>query len=362
MDPTTVCCPHWHGPARGHIGQGTRGIHAPKAPRCLGHACHQTFSARTGTVFSRRRPSAATVVLVVTWLAPGWPVPAVVAALGVDERTVADGWARSGRQGQAVPASLVERPRDLGHVPADALRVQHQGGMVSMALALLVTPRWGRGGAGSEPRALSLRRRRRERGHRWAAHRPRWVGPDGWCPESRAMREPCRRPVRTGQGGRPRRRPWRHVRSAHVVKRDARRRVVDTARRRVDGPPARVETLRRRSQGAGGSTTADMERLQATCRERLAPLARRGRARARHTLPLPQGLAWIGTVENFCTPHARLSDAGVPTPALAAGMTEQCWTVQALRSFHVPRSRWAPPKRRGRPARALQRLIDRWCA
>ena len=64
-----------------------------------------------------------------------------------------------------------------------------------------------------------------------------------------------------------------------MVKRDARRRVVDTARRRVDGPPARVETLRRRSQGAGGSTTADMERLQATCRERLAPLARRGRAR-----------------------------------------------------------------------------------
>jgi len=32
--------------------------------------------------------------------------------LGFDERTVAAGWARSGRQGQAVQESLVERPRD----------------------------------------------------------------------------------------------------------------------------------------------------------------------------------------------------------------------------------------------------------
>jgi hypothetical protein len=28
----------------------------------------------------------------------------------------------------------------------------------------------------------------------------------------------------------------------------------------------------------------------------------------------------------------------------------------------VPLSRWTPPKRRGRLSRALQRLIERWCA
>ena len=54
-------------------------------------------------------------------------------------------------------------------------------------------------------------------------------------------------------------------------------------RRIMDGTPARVETLRRRSQGDGVINTAYIERLNATFRERLAPLARRGRALARRT-------------------------------------------------------------------------------
>ena len=51
MDPTTVFCPHAHCPARGQTGQGTIGLPAQKEQRFLCHACRQTFSARTGTVF-----------------------------------------------------------------------------------------------------------------------------------------------------------------------------------------------------------------------------------------------------------------------------------------------------------------------
>jgi len=112
MDPTTVCCPHGHCPARGQTGQGNIGSHSQKEQRFICHACDKTFSARTGTAFYRLRTSAETVGLVVTLLAPGCPLQAIVAALGFDERTVAAGWARSGRQGQAVQESLVERPRD----------------------------------------------------------------------------------------------------------------------------------------------------------------------------------------------------------------------------------------------------------
>jgi hypothetical protein len=50
------------------------------------------------------------------------------------------------------------------------------------------------------------------------------------------------------------------------------------------------------------------------------------------------------------------------TPAMAAGITDHCWTMYELLSFHVPLSRWVPPKRRGRPSRALQHLIKRWCS
>jgi transposase-like protein len=362
MEPTTVFCPNWNCPARGQIGQGNIGIHSQEEQRCICHACHKTFSARKGTSFYRLRPSAETVVIVGTLLAHGCPVQAIVAAFGFDERTVADWWARSGRQGQAVQAYLVERPRDLGPVQADELRVKKQGGIVWMALAMMVKTRVWLGGEVREQRDLSLIRRLMERVHRCAAPRPLLVCTDGLCTYIRAMRETFRRPVRTGQGGRPRRRPWRNVLIAHVVKRDERRRVVDTERRIVDGPPARVETRRRRSQGAGVINTAYMERLHATFRERLAPLTRRCRALARHTLPLQHGRYLIGTVYNFCTPHASLSDAGATTPAMAAGITDHGWTVQALLSFHVPLSRWTPPKRRGRPSRALQRLIDRWCS
>jgi transposase-like protein len=126
MDPTTVFCPNRNCPARGHTGQGNLGIHSRKEQRCICRECQKTFSATTGTVFSRRRPSAETVGLVVTVLAHGGPVQAIVAALGFDERTVADWWARASRQGQAVHESLVEQPRDLGQVQADELRVKQQ--------------------------------------------------------------------------------------------------------------------------------------------------------------------------------------------------------------------------------------------
>jgi hypothetical protein len=95
--------------------------------------------------------------------------------------------------------------------------------------------------------------------------------------------------------------------------------------------------------------TAYIERLNATFRERLASLTRRGRALARHTLTLQYGMSLIGTVSNFCTPHASLVYVGRgTTPAMAAGITDHCWTTRGLLSLPVPPPRWTPPVRRGR--------------
>ena len=362
LDPTTTFCPNVACPARGRSGQGNISIHARQDRRCRCTQCRKTFSAPQGTVFSRLRTSAETVVLVVTLLAPGCPVHAMVAAFGFDERTVAEWWARSGRQGQAVQEYLVEQPRDVGQVHADAIRLKKPGALVWMALAMMVQTRVWLGGAVSEQRALALIRRLIERVKRGAARRPVFVCTDGVVAYSRAMRETWREPVSTGQGGRPRRRPWRHGLIAQVVQRYERRRVVESESRMVDGTPARVETLRSRAQGDGVINTASMERLHATFRERLAPLARRCRALARHTLTLHAGMFLVGTVSNLCTPHASLSPAQKTTPALAAGITDHGWTMHALLSFHGPLSHWAPPKQRGRPSRAFRRLIERWCS
>jgi transposase-like protein len=369
MDPTTVCCPHLSCPARGQTGQGHIGIHSRTDKRFLCTVCHKTFSATKGTAFYRLRTTAETVTLVVTLLAHGCPPQAIVAAFGVDERTVTRWMARGGVQGQAVQAHLVEPPRDLGHVQADELRVKKQGGLVWMALAMMIGTRLWLAGEVRAHRDRTLIRRLIERVRHGAAHRPLWVCPAGLCSYIRAIRETFRDPMRTGAQGRPRLRPWRNVCIAQVVKRYVQRRVVEVERRIVDGTPARVETLRRRSQGEGVLNTADIERLNATFRERLAPLARRCRALARHTPTLQQGMYLIGPVDNFCTPQASLRLAtpgaqrqGVPrTPAMAAGITDHGWSVQELLSSHVPPPRWRPFKQRGRPSHALKRLMERWC-
>jgi transposase-like protein/IS1 family transposase len=363
MDPATTFCPRLACPARGQTGQGNIGIHSRKDKRFLCTACHKTFSATKGTALYRLRTATETVTLVVTLLAHGCPPHAIVAAFGFDERTVASWMARGGVQGQAVQEHLVEQPRDLGQVQADEIRVKKQGGIVWMALAMMISTRLWLAGEVSEHRDMPLIRRLIERVRRCAAPRPLLVCTDGLCSYIRAIRETFRDPVHTGKGGRPRLRPWRNVLIAQVVKRYERRCVVATERRIVDGTPARVETLRRRSQGGGVINTAYIERLNATFRARLASLTRRGRALARRTLTLQHGMYLIGTVYNFCTPHESLCVAGgKQTPAMAAGITNHCWTIRELLEFHVPPPRWTPPKRRGRPSHTLKRLMARWCS
>jgi len=363
MNPTTVFCPNLACPARGQTGQSNIRIHSLKEKRFLCTECRRTFTITKGTALYRLRTASETVTRVVTLIAHGCPPQAIVVAFRVDERTVADWVRRAGVQGQAVQEHVVEHPRDLGQVQGDEIRVKKQGGVGWMALAMMVSTRLWLAGEVSEQRDMALIRRLIERVRACALHRPLLFCTDGLCSYIRAIRETFRDPVRTGAHGRPRLRPWRHVCIAQGVKRYAQRRVVDVERRIVDGTPTRVETLRRRAQGEGVINTAYIERLNATFRERLASLTRRGRALARRTLTLQHGMYLIGTVYNFCTPHASLAHAGGgTTPAMAAGITDHCWTVQELLSFHVPPPRWAPPSRRGRRSQALQRLIARWCS
>ena len=362
MDPTATFCPNLACPARGQRGQGNIGIHSRKDQRFICTQCRKTFAATTGTVFYRLRTPIETVTLVLTLLAHGCPLQAMVVAFGFDERTVAAWEARAGRQGHAVQVHLVEQPRDLGQVQADEIRVKTQGGIVWMALAMMVRTRLWLAGEVSEQRDMPLIRRLIKRVWRCALPRPLLFCTDGLCSYVRAIRETFRDPVRRGASGRPRLRPWLNLCIAQVVKRYAQRHVVEVERRIVAGTPARVEALRRCSQGAGVINTAYIERLNATFRERLASLTRRGRALARRTLTLQHGMYLTGTVYNFCTPHASLAHSGdKTTPAMAAGITDHCWTVQELLSYHVPPPCWTPPTQRGRPSHALKRLIARWC-
>jgi hypothetical protein len=108
-------------------------------------------------------------------------------AFGYDERTVACWLARAGVQGQAVQEHLVEHPRDLGQVQADEIRVKTQGGIVWMALAMMVRTRLWLAGEVSERRDMALLRSLIERVRLCALPRPLLCCTDGLCSYVRAF-------------------------------------------------------------------------------------------------------------------------------------------------------------------------------
>jgi hypothetical protein len=143
-----------------------------------------------------------------------------------------------------------------------------------------------------------------------------------------------------------------------VVKRSAQRRVVGVVHRVGRGTTAAIAAALAATSGGTVITTADIERLNATFRSALAPLVRRGRALAHPEEVLTAGRYLGGCADNVCWSHHSLRRRAPPaapqqwqerTPAIAAGLTDHCWTMQELLSYQVPLPAWVPPKRRGRP-------------
>ncbi len=374
MDPQTVFCPNRACPARGQSGEGNIGIHSRQEQRYRCRVCGKTFAARSGTAFYRLRTAEATVTLVVTLLAHGCPLQAIVVAFGLDERTVAAWQARAGRQCQQVHDHLVAQPRDLGQVQADELWVKLQGLKVWLAMAVQVSTRLWLGGVVAPQRDRKLIGRLLQQVRACALPRPLLICADGLVTYVNAIRRAFRDQVaRPGQPGRPRLQPWRGVYIGQVIKTYARRQVVSVRQRIAQGRRAAVARLIERSQGGGWINTAYIERLNATFRARLQHLARRSRSLAHQTTTLEHGVYLVGAVYNFCTPHRSLRQRrrGRPdhtgrrwheqTPARAAGLTDHRWSVHELLAFQVPLPRWSPPKRRGRWSKATHALVRRWC-
>ena len=366
MDPTQTFCPNRDCPARGQLGKGNISVHSQKERRFICRQCGTTFTERIGTPFYRLRTPTETVTLVVTLLAHGCPVQAIVAAFGFDERTVADWLDRAGRHCHTVHEHLVETPRRLGQVQADELRVKMQGAIVWMAMAVMVTTRLWLGGEVSPHRDLSLIRRLLQRVRRSALAGRLLICTDGLCTYVRATREAFRDHVATGRRGRQPLRVWGRLLIAQVVKHYDNRRVVAVERRVVHGRADQAEKARVASSGEGVLNTAYIERLNGTFREHLASLARRTRGLARTVTRLEAGMWLVGTIYNFCTPHASLGEMAAKavrdrTPAMAAGITRRCWSVGELLSYHVPPLRWTPPKKRDRRSREMLALIEQWC-
>jgi len=255
----------------------------------------------------------------------------------------------------------VVQPRDLGQVQADEIRAKLQGRVVWLAMAIMVPARLWLGGVISTTRDTPLIRQMVAIIRACALPRALLLVTDGLSTYRECFRRAFRTPQRSGKRGRPHLIPWAGVVIGQVVKRYQRRRVVAVAQRLVQGTAKALRSLLRLTQRGGVLNTAYTERLNATFRARLAALTRRTRALLRRPPLLHAAMYLVGTVYNFCTVHASLAQDGVRrTPAMAAGITDHCWTVSELLWHRIPPPPWRPPKRRGRPSKATQGLVAQW--
>src|SRR6266852_4618570 len=157
MNASQVFCPNLECMARGQVGQGNIVSHGRERPRYRCKTCGKTFSAKEGTMFAGLRKPTEMIVMVVTLLAYGCPVQAIVHAFGLDERTVASWRDRAGKHCETVHQALVEQGKlDLLHVQADEIRVKARGMIAWMGLAMMVSTRLWVAGVVSRSRDKSL--------------------------------------------------------------------------------------------------------------------------------------------------------------------------------------------------------------
>lgn len=331
MRPELVVCPNPACGARDRIG-----IHSLIERRYTCHACGKTFAETRGTPLCGLKRPLWMVVLVLALLAGGCPIPAIVCAFGLDERTVADWQRKAGAHAQAIQEQVVCQGQvDGGQVQGDELYVKPQGGTVWMATAMSVFSRlflWG-AIASQRDTALVTRVVTQVRAAALVGHPILWAV-DGFAAWASSVLRVFRDPLRTGKRGRPRLVIWADLHIVQVVKQYTGRKLTGVDRRLAYGGMRCAQTIMEATQVTlGVINTAYIERLNATVRTWLPALTRRSRTPAWQVPHLEAAMFWMGVVYTFCRVHATLQG----TPAMAADLTDHVWSVRELLYYRIRR-------------------------
>jgi transposase-like protein len=357
MSPQPLFCLNIHCPSIGKVDAGNIRLHSGHEDRFRCHTCGGTFVTNKGTLFYRLKTDPQIVLWVLMLLSRGCPLPAIVFAFNIDARTVANWQKKAGEHAKAVHEELVvQQPRDLGQVQADEIRAKLQKRLVLwMAMAIQVPTRLWLGGVISASRDKKLIWRLVQSIRSQALEGPILLVTDGLSSYVNAWKRAFRNSVRSDTRGAPRRVPWPCVVIGQVVKKYEKMRSLGVeCRRLVQGSEEEFEALRLADQVMH---TAYIERLNATFRQCLSGLVRRGRCLLRREAVLDNAMYLVGCVYNFCTPHKSLRQRkgkGMPweprTPAMAAGITDEIWSLADLLYYRTAPAPYVPPKsNRGRP-------------
>src|SRR5262249_55476957 len=344
MDPKGVFCDNPDCADRGVSGNGNIKVHSHQDRRFRCTSCGKTFAATKGTPFYRLHKDQSLFLCVVTLLSHGCPLPAIVAAFGLDERTVADWQHKAGAHCTAVHQHHLETNKlDLQHVQADELYAKRQGGRSWVAMAMAVPSRLWLGGVVSPVRNMDLIQKLVNMVRlAWLPGKALLICVDGLSSYVGAFWGAWRGKGMTGKRGRPPYRLPEGIWLAQVIKSYSGRRLSDVVRRVLWGSAEQVIGQLEKTKTGKQSNTSYIERLNATFRACLAGLTRRGRRLVKDEEGLAKGMYLVGCVYNFCKAHRSLrvqQKQGKKwlqwTPAMAAGWTDHVWSIRELLSFRV---------------------------
>ncbi|WP_345462304.1 hypothetical protein [Deinococcus carri] len=281
------------------------------------------------------------MILVLTLLLFGCPVPAIVMAFKIDERTLADWLDKAGEHAQRVQEHLVcQGQLDLGQVQADELWCRTQRGVMWLATAMSVASRlliWGKVASGRTDEMVGEVVQHVHRAARLQS--PILWATDGFSAWKTQILRFFRSTVQNGRRGRPRLVEWAELHIVQVVKRTYGERI---ERRLAFGDLFEALHLIAVTQGKRGTVnTAFIERLNATLRTWMPALTRRSRHAGSDQRRLEHQFFLTVAAYNFVRPHRslRIQVDGrwvERTPGMAAGLTEHPWTIEELLRFRVP--------------------------
>lgn len=302
IDASLQFCPNLACPARGKTGQATIVVHDQQRERYRCRVCKKTFTSRTGTMFEGLRKPTELIVMVVTLLAYGCPVQAIVKAFGLDERTIASWRDRAGAHCQRVHEQVMQQADlTLSHVQADEIRVKGRKQVIWMALAMLVPTRLWLAGVVQSHRDTSLADRLFEQVRQWTKHISAiLVCVDGWPAYPHSIERAFRFKIkRVTARGRCCLQIWSDLVIGQVIKHQHKHRVVEVERCLLRGDPEQAEQLLQTTSGCKVLNTAYIERLNGTMRERLAQLTRKCRHAVSRLESLHHGMYLLGVTYKF---------------------------------------------------------------
>jgi IS1 family transposase len=376
VDSSTQFCPHAHCTYYGRVGFGN--LHANGHPgggpwrqwHCV--ACDAYFLETHGTPLYGKRVALDVLVWAVGALAEGLGIRAVARVFEVDPNTVLAWLVEAADHLQAFSHYVLHDVR-VTQVQLDelyALLRAVKAGDVSEAAALhrlARSPRWV--WAAIDPvtkllLTLDVGDRTLAMAQRVVHQVVQVLAPgcvplfltDGFKEYATALLthygqwvQPARRQA-AGPAPKPRWMPRPRLLYAQVIKTVRRRRLVRVRHRVIFGT---LEAIQQALAACGWQiNTAFVERVNLTIRQHVAAVGRRVATLCKGEDGLRHHLALYHTYYNFCLPHASLRHP-LPqpevthgtgsakrwhprTPAMAAGVTDQVWTLREVLLFRVP--------------------------